>query len=154
MDTNYFHFLKNKIYTYIYSKFGPEIHCNDCSSPALLTVSRDTSLLSQVCIDKVLTLPSALDPVHSPHLAAVRDLLSYIFDRRAALLPGYFIVNEILKSYPGESMSWPHPSLVPMVAAFLDSFRPTAQMVTTVARHRMRPIVEMTGRTDYLEAKT
>ena len=101
--------------------------------------------LLQVCIDKVQTLPVTLDPATSPHLRAVIELLTHIFDRCVALLPGYFIVNEILKSYPGESMSWPHPSLVPLVASFLDSFRPAAQMVTTVGRHRMRPIVEMTG---------
>ena len=53
---------------------------------------------------------------------ALTNVLEYIFDRNAALLPGYFIVNEILKSYP-ETGNWPHWTLVPMVAKFLNSFR-------------------------------
>ena len=54
---------------------------------------------------------------------SLRSVLGYIFDRNAALLPGYFIVNEILKSYP-ENKTWPHWSLVQMVSDFLNSFRP------------------------------
>jgi len=42
-------------------------------------------------------------------------------------------VNEILKSYP-ENRDWPHPQFVPLVANFLNSFRPTAQMVSSVYR--------------------
>ena len=98
----------------------------------------------KVCIDKVNSLPQSIDPSVSPQLSSIQNLLAYIFDRNAALLPGYFIVNEILKSYP-ENPAWPHWALVPMVSDFLNSFRPTAQMVTLINRHRMRPIVEQTG---------
>ncbi|TRY72734.1 hypothetical protein TCAL_11188 [Tigriopus californicus] len=97
------------------------------------------------CIEKVLSLPSDIDPSASPQLASIKNLLAYIFDRNAALLPGYFIVNEILKSYP-EQRNWPHWALVAMIGEFLNSFRPTAQMVTSINRHRMRPIVENTGK--------
>ncbi len=96
-------------------------------------------------IEKVAALPAAPSLAQCQQLAAIKHLLEYIFDRNAALLPGYFIVNEILKSYP-ENKSWPHPSFVPLVASFLDSFRPTAQMVTSLHKHRMRPVVEQTGK--------
>jgi mediator of RNA polymerase II transcription subunit 23 len=102
--------------------------------------------IMKTCIDKVQTLPTeAIETSMSAQLAAIQNLLSYIFDRNAALLPGYFIVNEILKSYP-DNPSWPHWAIVPMVSSFLNSFRPMAQMVTCINRHRMRPIVEMTGK--------
>ena len=68
-------------------------------------------------------------------LSILQDLLDYIFDRNAALLPGYFIVNEILKSYP-DNPGWPHWAVVPMVSAFLNGFRPMTQMVTVVNRYR------------------
>ncbi len=89
------------------------------------------------CIEKVSSLPAALDLAYAPQLDAVKDLLAYIFDRNAALLPGYFVVNEILKSYP-ENPVWPHPALVPLVSSFLNSFRPTAQMVSSLYRYLSR----------------
>ena len=96
------------------------------------------------CVEKVSSLPSS-DPSLAPQLTSARHLLAYIFDRNAALLPGYFVVNEILKSYP-ENPCWPHPTLVPLVSDFLNSFRPTAQMVTSLYRDRMRPLIEATGK--------
>lgn len=99
--------------------------------------------IMKICIDKVLAMPKGQPP--EPQMTAVHNLLEYIFDRNAALLPGYFIVNEILKSYP-ENPMWPHWTLVPMVSAFLNSFRPTAQMVSSILRHKMRPVVEQTGK--------
>ena len=33
-----------------------------------------------------------------------------------------------------------------MMSNFLNSFRPTAQMVSSTLKHRMRPIVEQTGK--------
>ena len=76
----------------------------------------------KTCIEKVMGFPEDIDPATSPQLASLHDLLGHIFDREAALLPGYFIVNEILKSYP-DSTNWPHWSLVPLISNFLDSFR-------------------------------
>ena len=97
------------------------------------------------CIDKVLAFPTEginngselYSESHelSRQLNVAKDLLSHIFDRNSALLPGYFIVNEILKSYP-ENPIWPHKRLVPLVSAFLNSFRLPAQMVSSVLRHR------------------
>ena len=101
--------------------------------------------IMKICIDRVVSLPNECDVSNSSQLASIKLLLEYIFDRNAALLPGYFIVNEILKSYP-ENKNWPHLMFVPMVSAFLNSFRPTAQMVTSINKQCMRPIVETSGR--------
>ena len=96
------------------------------------------------CIDKVLAFPTegicegnkyGECRELSRQMNAAKDLLAHIFDRNSALLPGYFIVNEILKSYP-ENPTWPHQHLVPLVSDFLNSFRPPAQMVSSVLRHR------------------
>ena len=40
----------------------------------------------------------------------------------------YFIVNELLKSYP-ENNLWPHWRIVPLVSNLVNSFRGTAQIV-------------------------
>ena len=102
--------------------------------------------IMKAAIERLQTLSTGdIESVVSPQLTIVKDLLSYIFDRNAALLPGYFIVNEILKSYP-DNPQWPHWAVVPMVSRFLNGFRPMTQMVTVVNRHRMRPIVEPTGK--------
>lgn len=42
-----------------------------------------------------------------PQLKALENVIEYIFDRNACLLPGYFIVNEIQKAYP-DNKNWPH----------------------------------------------
>ena len=84
-------------------------------------------------------------PALEPQIEVVRQLLAYIFDRNAALLPGYFIVNEILKSYP-ENPLGPNWTISSMMADFLNSFRPTAQMVSSTLKHRMRPIAEQSGK--------
>lgn len=41
-----------------------------------------------------------------PQFKALENVIEYIFDRNACLLPSYFIVNEILKDYPDQK--WPH----------------------------------------------
>ena len=42
-----------------------------------------------------------------PQLDALEQVIKYIFDRNACLLPGYFIINEIQKAYP-DNRTWPH----------------------------------------------
>ena len=97
------------------------------------------------CIEKAALLPVGLDSGVAPQCDSLYQVLSYIFDRNAALLPGYFIVNEILKSYP-ENKSWPHWRLVQLVSTFLDSFRPAAAMVSCSNKWRLVPVVEQLGR--------
>ena len=87
-------------------------------------------------------------------LEAVHQVLKVIFDRNTALLPryysylrvffrsdticntsllfcvcSYFIVNELLKSYP-ENTLWPHWRLVPLISNLVNSFRAPAQIVS------------------------
>ena len=59
------------------------------------------------CIDKVLAFPTDDADEGSNYregrelnrqMNAAKDLLAHIFDRNSALLPSYFIVNEILTS--------------------------------------------------------
>lgn len=42
-----------------------------------------------------------------PQLKALYNVIEYIFDRNASLLPAYFIVTEIQKDYP-DNNQWPH----------------------------------------------
>ncbi len=70
--------------------------------------------IMKICVDKVIALPSAHDPgcaidfVLESQLSVVHNLLAYIFNRNAALLPGYFIVNEILKVKPLQNRLYLH----------------------------------------------
>ena len=96
-------------------------------------------------IEKIKPIVAEKSPALEPQIEVVRQLLAYIFDRNAALLPGYFIVNEILKSYP-ENPLGPNWTISSMMADFLNSFRPTAQMVSSTLKHRMRPIAEQSGK--------
>jgi len=97
------------------------------------------------CIEKTSALPAGLDNSVSPQLEVLKSVLEYIFNRNSALLPGYFIVNEILKSYP-ENKTWPHWRLVPLVSNFLNSFRLAASMVSCANKWRLLPVVEQLGR--------
>lgn len=42
-----------------------------------------------------------------PQMRALCNVIEYIFDRNASLLPAYFIVTEIQKDYP-DNNHWPH----------------------------------------------
>lgn len=61
----------------------------------------------QGCKEKAQTIPSRLDASVQSQLKALENVIEYIFDRNACLLPGYFIVTEIQKAYP-DGKHWPH----------------------------------------------
>lgn len=42
-----------------------------------------------------------------PQMKALCNVIDYIFDRNASLLPAYFIVTEVQKDYP-DNNHWPH----------------------------------------------
>lgn len=42
-----------------------------------------------------------------PQMKALYNVIEYIFDRNASLLPAYFIVTEVQKDYP-DNNHWPH----------------------------------------------
>ena len=69
----------------------------------------------------------------------------YVVSIFILLFLGYFIVNEILKDFPDKPL-WPHWTISPLMSDFLNSFRPTAQMVSSTLKYKMRPIVEHTGK--------
>jgi len=55
----------------------------------------------------VVAMPKALPASILPQFLALEEVIRYIFDREACLLPGYFVINEILKVY-SENKGWPH----------------------------------------------
>ena len=61
----------------------------------------------QGCREKAQTIPARLNASVLPQLKALENVIEYIFDRNACLLPGYFIVTEIQKAYP-DNKNWPH----------------------------------------------
>ncbi|KAL7643695.1 UNVERIFIED_CONTAM: hypothetical protein RMT77_005693 [Armadillidium vulgare] len=96
------------------------------------------------CLEKARLLPAHLKHSQLEPANALCDLLETIFDRNASLLPGYFIVNELLKLYP-DYKTWPHWRLSRMLTNFIDECRKATQMLSITGRHRLRPIVEHSG---------
>ncbi|GFG29793.1 hypothetical protein Cfor_03295 [Coptotermes formosanus] len=101
------------------------------------------------CREKAQTIPARLNASVLPQLKALENVIEYIFDRNACLLPGYFIVTEIQKAYP-DSKNWPHWKLAHLLSSFVESFRATAQMVSIIGHSRMLPVVEHSGYADHL----
>lgn len=58
-------------------------------------------------MEKVSVMPKTLSAAILPQFIAIEEVIRYIFDREACLLPGYFVINEILKVY-SENKGWPH----------------------------------------------
>ncbi|XP_076066358.1 mediator complex subunit 23 [Oratosquilla oratoria] len=100
--------------------------------------------IMKMCLEKAKFLPPNIKCSQIPLINALCEVLELIFDRNASLLPGYFIVNEILKLYP-DYKSWPHWRLGGLLTDFVDKFRRAAQMLTIVGRPKLRPIVEHSG---------
>jgi len=58
-------------------------------------------------LEKVVAMPKALPASILPQFLALEEVIRYIFDRESCLLPGYFVINEILRVY-SENKGWPH----------------------------------------------
>ncbi|XP_046734323.1 mediator of RNA polymerase II transcription subunit 23 [Diprion similis] len=101
------------------------------------------------CREKAQTIPARLNASVQPQLKALENVIEYIFDRNACLLPGYFIVNEIQKAYP-DNKNWPHWKLAKLLSGFVESFRATAQMVSIIGHSKMLPVVEHSGYADHV----
>lgn len=69
-------------------------------------VSQNT-VMFQMCLDRARQLPTNLRRSQLHLVDALYDVMNLIFDRNASLLPGYFIVNELLKLFP-DYKQWPH----------------------------------------------
>ncbi|XP_046366598.1 mediator of RNA polymerase II transcription subunit 23-like isoform X3 [Haliotis rufescens] len=96
--------------------------------------------LLRVILDKLQnSLPSDNVAVQ-PEVEVVTDVVTYILDRNACLLPAYLAINEITKVCPDTS-TWPQWSMGKMLSSFVDSFRPAAQMVSIAGRSHLLPVV-------------
>lgn len=100
--------------------------------------------IMKLCLEKAGRLPVNLRRSHLPLVEALYEVMDLIFDRSASLLPGYFIVNELLKLYP-EYKNWPHWKLSSLLTDFVDKFRRAAQMLSIIGRPKLRPVVEHSG---------
>ncbi|KPI96136.1 PREDICTED: mediator of RNA polymerase II transcription subunit 23 [Papilio xuthus] len=101
------------------------------------------------CREKAHSLPMRLNSSTIPQMKALYNVLEYIFDRNASLLPAYFIVTEIQKDYP-DNNHYPHWELANLFTSFIESFRPCAQMVSIIGHSSMLPVVEFSGYADHL----
>ncbi|XP_050360927.1 mediator of RNA polymerase II transcription subunit 23 isoform X2 [Nymphalis io] len=101
------------------------------------------------CREKAQTLPVRLNSSTMPQMKALYNVIEYIFDRNASLLPAYFIVTEIQKDYP-DNNHWPHWQLAKLLTTFVESFKPCAQMVSIIGHSQMLPVVEFSGYADHL----
>lgn len=88
--------------------------------------------LLKAILDKVQSIPSSFNvSVFLKQLRAVQKVLETIFDRNNSLLPSYLILDEVQKKMPSKGGGgWPHWQISKLITSFIDSFRPTAQMVS------------------------
>ncbi|XP_058805221.1 mediator of RNA polymerase II transcription subunit 23-like isoform X2 [Phymastichus coffea] len=96
--------------------------------------------IMKLCSEKAHTLPTRLDASVQPQMKVLENLIEYIFDRNACLLPSYLIMNELQK----EKRNWPY-WLSKLVSNFTDSFRNVVQMISIIGHSKMLPIVEHSG---------
>lgn len=98
------------------------------------------------CREKSQTFPFTLSSSTLPQMMALQEVIEYIFNRNACLLPAYFTVNEIQK-FDGLGAHWKTSELT---ANFVEGFRDTAQMLTLIGHSQMRPVVDHSGFADQL----
>lgn len=96
------------------------------------------------CRDKIQSFPQNINLSLAPQMEIVENVIEYIFDRNACLLPGYFIANEIQKS--GLS----HWKITKLTSNFVEDFRNIAQMISIIGHPHMLPIVQHFGYTETL----
>uniref|UniRef100_A0A4W4GP85 Mediator of RNA polymerase II transcription subunit 23 n=1 Tax=Electrophorus electricus TaxID=8005 RepID=A0A4W4GP85_ELEEL len=99
--------------------------------------------LLKAMLDKVQTIPHLVSSAIVQHLLPAREVVEYILDRNACLLPAYFAVNEIRKLYPEGQLS--HWLLGSLISDFVDSFRPTARLNSICGRCSLLPVVNNSG---------
>lgn len=77
----------------------------------------------------------------SRQINALYKVLEYMFDRDTSLLPAYLILDEVMKKAVMIKWSKNNWKFSKLVAAFIDSFRPVADMVSFHGRPPTFPIV-------------
>jgi mediator of RNA polymerase II transcription subunit 23 len=99
------------------------------------------------CREKANSFPVEMPTNILPQLMAVVDVLKYIFDRNACLLPAYFIITELQKQENAE-VHWKISSLT---ANFVEEFVNLAQMLTIIGHSSLLPILEPASASGYGE---
>ncbi|KAM9382633.1 mediator of RNA polymerase II transcription subunit 23 isoform 6-T6 [Phaethornis superciliosus] len=99
--------------------------------------------LLKVILEKISTIPNTVSSAVVQQLLAAREVVAYILERNACLLPAYFAVTEIRKLYPEGKL--PHWLLGNLVSDFVDTFRPTARINSICGRCSLLPVVNNSG---------
>uniref|UniRef100_UPI003AAC7EDC mediator of RNA polymerase II transcription subunit 23 isoform X6 n=1 Tax=Centroberyx gerrardi TaxID=166262 RepID=UPI003AAC7EDC len=99
--------------------------------------------LLKAVLDKIQTIPTTVSSAVVQQLLAAREVVEYILDRNACLLPAYFAITEIRKLYPEGQLS--HWLLGSVISDFVDSFRPTARINSICGRCSLLPVVNNSG---------
>ncbi|KAJ8008996.1 hypothetical protein DPEC_G00084220 [Dallia pectoralis] len=99
--------------------------------------------LLKALLDKIQTIPNTVSSAVVQQLLAAREVVEYILDRNACLLPAYFAITEIRKLYPEGTFS--HWLLGSLISDFVDSFRPTARINSICGRCSLLPVVNNSG---------
>ncbi|KTG03893.1 hypothetical protein cypCar_00013356 [Cyprinus carpio] len=99
--------------------------------------------LLKAVMDKIQTVPNFMSSAVVQQLLAAREVVEYILDRNACLLPAYFAVTEIRKLYPEGALS--HWLLGSLISDLVDSFRPTARINSICGRCSLLPVVNNSG---------
>ncbi|ELW69423.1 Mediator of RNA polymerase II transcription subunit 23 [Tupaia chinensis] len=71
--------------------------------------------LLKVILEKILTIPNTVSSAVVQQLLAAREVIAYILERNACLLPAYFAVTEIRKLYPEGKLPHWHKQRCPVL---------------------------------------
>ena len=82
----------------------------------------------KLLFDRFHRIPRSLPSSQLPTVAKGRDLLAYILDRNAALLPAYFAYDEICRHYPDKTRP-PHWLLQEAISPLQSSMQTLAHLV-------------------------
>ncbi|XP_022090298.1 mediator of RNA polymerase II transcription subunit 23-like isoform X2 [Acanthaster planci] len=96
--------------------------------------------LLKVILEKIELIPISVNVSASKQLDAAVRVLAKILDRNTCLLPSYFAVNELKKLFPDDKPNT-HWAVGELVTNFIDTFRPTARMVSITGRPSLLPVV-------------
>lgn len=85
--------------------------------------------------------PRAIPEHKLPALLKGKDLLAYILDRNAALLPAYFAHDEIKRHFPPDKNRSVHWILQEEIDKLESSMRTTADLVSGIVHPYLRPVL-------------
>lgn len=94
--------------------------------------------IMKLCREKVNLFPAALATSILPQISSICDVLKYIFDRKACLLPAYFIITELQKQ-ENVDVHW---KISTLTSNFIEEFVSLAQMLSIIGHSSMYPILE------------